>query len=370
MPKLSIVIATKGREYYCIKSLETILSIIDEDTEIIISDNSDTDKIAQYIAKINDNRLKYHFTPGAFTMSENYNIAMSLASGTYICMIGDDDIILPSIYDALKYADENKIDCVTQSKVINYIWPNDNCRGTIYLPNFTRKITQINFKENLNTYFKLGACVNPRDLKLPGLYHGLLKKSILDTIKNNQDEYIKAISPDSYLAVLLSMYIQSQVEVDFPFTIGGACKQSATIANMRGSHFGELEKSDQYLREYKKGYIWHKMVPKFYSIQTIWADSALHANDDSDLISNFSLEQLTARAIVENRRNLKMIISQTKQCAKYNDMSISLFLTITQSLKLFYGKILSRLINKQKKDFDIIENIGEIRNVISYIPSN
>ena len=298
-------------------------------------------------------------------MSENYNYALSLANGKYVCMIGDDDIILPSIYDAIKIAEDKDIDCITQTHVINYLWPDGKHNGILYLPPFSGNTTTIPYRENLREYYKVGTSVNPRDFKLPCIYHGVVRKKVLDVIMKERGCYINAISPDSYLAVVLSEYIHSQIEVDYPISIGGACVGSATVSNIKGGHFGELEDSEQYRVNVSKGYKWSENVPDYYSIQTIWADSAMHACRDENMRKMFSLEQLTARAIIENRSEIKFILSKTASFVEKRKISYNPLKTWLRLSALFMVKLRGSLTNRMS--MKVIDNIGEIENVEKYI---
>lgn len=363
--KLSIVIATRGREQYCMKSINTMLSFLDKETEIVISDNSTTTIIKDYINGIGDNRIKYSFSEEDLTMSENFNAAIDIASGDYICMIGDDDIVLPSIYSALAYCVSRDLDCITQKKVINYLWPNEDDNGTLYLPNFSFKITKINFEKEYVRYIKDGCCINPRDYRLPALYHGIVKKEVLDRIKKDKGCVIGGISPDSYMAVILSQYIHSQEEVDIPFSVGGACSSSATVKNIQGKHCGELSDSMQYVANVNKGYKWERIVPNYYSIQTIWADSALHAVPD-ELKILFSIERLTSKAVVENRKIAFDIMKRTKAFIKDNAIRFNWGKLYALILVNLFLKIFRRITSKISVDSGIkaVTSIGEIDSLL------
>lgn len=363
VPKLSIVLATRGREYYCIKSVLAMLTFIDKTTEIVISDNSISSEIKLFVEGLNDSRIKYCYNKNELTMSDNYNKGIELASGNFICMVGDDDIVLPNIYNVLGYAVKNDIDCITQKKVINYIWPNESQNGILYLPKFTYsyKILENN---NAAEYVAHGCCVNPRDYKLPALYHGLIKKTIIDSVRRDRGKVIGGISPDSYIAVTLSKYVKKQVEVDLPFSIGGACSKSATASNISGKHCGKLTDSAQYVANVKRGYVWDCRVPNYYSIQTIWADSALHAVTDEKVFSLFSIERLTARAIVENRKVASDIVSKTKKFVKSSGINIKWGQVCLFAFEALLNKIFNRINNKISNRLVMINNIGEIVNLL------
>ena len=270
-----------------------------------------------------------------------------------------------NIHPSIKIAEDKDIDCITQTHVINYLWPDGKHNGILYLPPFSGNTTTIPYRENLREYYKVGTSVNPRDFKLPCIYHGVVRKKVLDVIMKERGCYINAISPDSYLAVVLSEYIHSQIEVDYPISIGGACVGSATVSNIKGGHFGELEDSEQYRVNVSKGYKWSENVPDYYSIQTIWADSAMHACRDENMRKMFSLEQLTARAIIENRSEIKFILSKTASFVEKRKISYNPLKTWLRLSALFMVKLRGSLTNRMS--MKVIDNIGEIENVEKYI---
>ena len=95
---LSIVIPTRNREKYCIEAIKHIMTFMEDCFELVIKDNSDSDIIEQYVSKNPDIRLKYHRTQGRLNSVINMDEALSYAQGEYVCMIGDDDTVLPNIF--------------------------------------------------------------------------------------------------------------------------------------------------------------------------------------------------------------------------------------------------------------------------------
>lgn len=90
IPLLSIVIATKNRQKYALSAVESILSIEDGRIEVIIQDNSDDENLSTMLQQYkSDPRLVYRYTPPPFSSIDNFNAAVELSSGEYICLIGD-----------------------------------------------------------------------------------------------------------------------------------------------------------------------------------------------------------------------------------------------------------------------------------------
>ena len=107
---LSIVIPTKNRQKYCIGAVKQILSLNLKNIEICIQDNSDTAELKEIFTKKEyKDIVVYNYLPGILSFVDNFSHAVALCKGKYICMIGDDDGIMPDIMHAVHYADEMHI---------------------------------------------------------------------------------------------------------------------------------------------------------------------------------------------------------------------------------------------------------------------
>ena len=93
-PFFSVLIPTKNKEEYIGFAITSILKQTFQDFEIIVTDNS-TKKINGIIAAFNDRRIKYFQAQKPLMINDNWNFALSKASGRYIIMIGDDDYLMP-----------------------------------------------------------------------------------------------------------------------------------------------------------------------------------------------------------------------------------------------------------------------------------
>ncbi len=93
----SICIATFNGEKYINQQLTSILSQINIDDEIIISDDGSTDNTISIINALNDNRIKiihsnFHY------YKLNFENALKQAKGEYIFLADQDDVWLPNKY--------------------------------------------------------------------------------------------------------------------------------------------------------------------------------------------------------------------------------------------------------------------------------
>ena len=90
-PKLSVCMATYNGERFISRQLQTILSQLLPDDEIIISDDSSTDKTLEIVRAIDDSRI--HLYSGQTFRSPIYNFehALKQASGEVIFLSDQDD---------------------------------------------------------------------------------------------------------------------------------------------------------------------------------------------------------------------------------------------------------------------------------------
>jgi len=306
-PLLSIVIATKNRERYCIEAVKSILSIPTDLIEITIADNSATEDVGKFIAeKLNDN-VVYRYDNSEISSIENFNRAMELATGEYVCLIGDDDTVLPVILDAVKWAKAMQVDSLNSINNIAYYWPNALQKypgGFLEIPAFQPDVKKIDAGRELEKLLDNGF-VNYLLYPMPKTYHGLVKRDIMLKIKEITGYFYGGLSPDIYSVVALSCFVKKHYVTTIPLTIAGVCATSTTADNLTGRHSGDLE--DMPHLKNRGPYVWDNNIPAYYSVPTIWAESALKALSDlgrTALYNRFNRYPLLAQGVLNNRKHI------------------------------------------------------------------
>ncbi len=124
--KFSVLLPTRNGGPYLENCINSILGQGCDDLELIISDNANTDKtpeiIAQYAA---DPRVKILRLETPISVTDNWNNALFAASGDYIMMMGDDDLLLPGYFTRMaQIVDQyGQPDCVLHNGY-SYVAPN------------------------------------------------------------------------------------------------------------------------------------------------------------------------------------------------------------------------------------------------------
>lgn len=304
---ISILVPTRNRIEYAFETAKQILSIKDDRIQLIVQDNSDNNILSDKLEMFKDDkRLKYNYIEKQLSFVDNFSQAVQNSDGEYICAIGDDDGVSPLIVNIALWAKENKISSVQYKLKSIYVWPNSGIyknsnkadNGNMVLGNVTSKVYKADSVSELQKLF-LNGCQNYLKLDLIKLYHGIVKRDCLEEIKDKTGKYFNGLSPDIYSAVALSMISKKNVFIDYPFTTSGICKTSGSADSATGKHTGKWEDAPHFKGH--ANYLWNQEVPKIYSVETIWADSAITAiNDFKPNDFKFNLTALTAYCLVNH----------------------------------------------------------------------
>ena len=320
-PLLSIIIPTRNRQKYAISAIISILSISAPDLELVVHDNSDSRDLEEYIrSNINDTRLRYKYTSISQSMTDNWNTAVSLASGKYLCIIGDDDGVNPEIMDATRWADMNDVDALLrQLPSASYIWPesgvpstlftNVSTNGVLTINSFSGKVIRPDPEVEMRKLVQSGG-FKYRETKIPRLYHGIVKRECLNKVREKTGAFFGGLSPDIFAAVVIANFTKNVVYIDYPLTIPGISKSSGSAQLSRREHAGYLEASPLF-RDGGGTYNWAEIIPRLHISQTIWADStvaALKALGRDDILRDFNLPLLAAYCVAAHPKYKRIIL--------------------------------------------------------------
>jgi glycosyltransferase involved in cell wall biosynthesis len=304
MPLLSIVIPTKNRLDYVKSAIKSVLSISSPLLQLVIADNSDTNDLEIWIkTNIYDTRYIYSHSDSKMTMCENYDQAVSFATGEYICLIGDDDGVNPEIIDATIWAKKHGHDALVPSSLINYVWPDLQMKsigsmeaGELSIRSFTGEMT---FPIAEDEMLKCVADAGQNFHSLPKAYYGVVKKECFDLVKEKTGSYFPGVSPDMSAALSIATVVKSICKVDYPlFVPGSSAKSNAGLSGMK-KHIGRLIDQPHLSKTCEQE--WSDITPVFYSVQTIWAEAAVNAlvsTGRQDILKKFNLPLLYALCTV------------------------------------------------------------------------
>lgn len=241
---LSIIVPTRNRQKYAISAITSILNIPAPDLELVVQDNSDSRELEDYIRNnISDTRLRYNYTSTPLSFIDNFDVAVRLASGKYLCIIGDDDGVNPEILEATRWADRNDIDALKPTVSVVYLWPELGVPSTFFtkiplnglleINGFSGRVAKHNPEIEMKKVVKNGG-LKYLETEIPRLYHGIVKRKCLNKIREKTGSFFGGLSPDIYAAVSIANFAKNVVSIDYPLTIAGVCKSSGSAKSMGG----------------------------------------------------------------------------------------------------------------------------------------
>ena len=319
-PLLSIIIPTRNRTSTAISSIQSILSVSDERLELVIHDNSDSRDLQIFVNEnINDSRLCYHYIAEPLSMIGNFNAAMELATGEYVCMIGDDDGVNPEILEATAWAKNQNLDSLSVTTTAHYLWPGTGLSPTLFtkveggnlaVAPFKGKIFHIDLEKELKALMNNGGLYY-LEFNLPKVYHGIARRRCLEQIKGQAGYYFGGTSPDMYSSLALACVAKRAAITDYPLTIPGHCRIAENTHHIKNAHLRPMESAPHFKNrgEYK----WCDLIPYIFVGEAFWVDSGVAALRDmgrQDLVSELNVPKLAAHCIARYR-GLNEVIMKT-----------------------------------------------------------
>ena len=170
----------------------------------------------------------------------------------------------------------------------------------------------------------------------------------------------------------LSFLTKSFIVVDYPFTIGGICKSSTTAQGMTGGHRGELKTAPHL--HLRGNYVWDKRIPQYYSVESIWAESAIKGFvelDNEFLLRDFRFPFFILFAIWRGKGIRKLIVNKVLNSQNGLFSKIILVLkTLAYIMPFLIIKVLRLIQNKNSNNTQTIKNIDTIDLAVNEVMIN
>jgi len=278
---LSIVIPTLNRYDTLIPLIRALCSFESQKLEVIVHDNSiDNETFLRFYNLLKDSRIKYFHVEGTLSAIENCNLAVSKATGRYVCFIGDDDGVSEQIISCCEWMSEIGVESVIFNRAI-YTWPgtehyfklNNKSNGKLIVPPYSGQIQKLSIAEQ---YKKIVRSGGQSMFHAPRLYHGIISKESLDQLYANYRTYFPGPVPDMSNCIALSKYVKSHFFIDLPIVITGQSSKSMSGKNANRKHQGEIKKETSLPAETSAN--WDRRIPFYWSGPTIWAQALVEAS--------------------------------------------------------------------------------------------
>lgn len=284
MPLLSIVVPTHNRSIYAISCIEAVLRFNTTDLQLVVSDTSTDRKLYEWLheggcAQLDDPRLIYSKIDTPSNVTKNHEDAMALATGDYVCVIGDDDCITSAAFDAARWAAANDVPAVSQTQTSIYAWPDFRSQlartghaSRLYVPRGPGGARWRDAGTDLSAALDRACQATDR---LPRTYHGIVRRDLFEQIRKRTGAFYHASSPDMWAAIGVASMIERYCEVDLPLSISGISSGSNSGRSAMNTHKGDLS-SDPQTRDFQDCG-WPAGIPRLFSVETVWAHAGLTA---------------------------------------------------------------------------------------------
>lgn len=219
-PLLSVIIPTiSGRVGYLESSLMTCISQDVDNVEFVVSDNS-TGDAAALVNSFSDPRIRYIRPDTHLPMSAHWSFALEHARGDSICIIGDDDGLMPNALRRINDILRDYGNIPLHHSFCNYFWPDhisQDCRNTIAFAH--PEDGQLKIIET--AVFLRGLYAGElRYVDGPMIYHNFIPKSVVASIAT-RGPFFRGAIPDVYSAVAIAGNVPTFLSVGEYLTISG-----------------------------------------------------------------------------------------------------------------------------------------------------
>ncbi|MBR0778028.1 glycosyltransferase [Bradyrhizobium diazoefficiens] len=222
MPLLSVIVPTLNRPDTLLYALETMARQPPEaDCEFIVQNNGGNPRVAEMVAGLDDKRFRYFASDAVLTMSDNWEVALSHASGEYITFIGDDDGLMPyACATAAEMLAERKIDLLSWS-AFSYYWP--SYHNAAFRNRLLAEIDLASSAERVSSRSELARVYGfqAQYARLPMIYNSFVHRRVVERMRAIAGRYFVGASPDVASGIANAALTDSFVRLSRPLGIAG-----------------------------------------------------------------------------------------------------------------------------------------------------
>jgi glycosyltransferase involved in cell wall biosynthesis len=208
--------------------LQSVTSQSHANYEIVIADNASSDKTQEFCQSTKIRNLVYSRAEKPLSMTANWERAINLTSGEWVCFVGDDDALMPEVLELWdKLTEEYDVKAI-QSIPVSYTWP------TMQIPSQRDRLQFLNsqVKERVNWRGAIKHMIQYGGAPVPMVYHGLIHRDLINKAKET-GKVFRSLGPDFYSGVQFAFLSEDFLRTHLPFCVAGVSSHSngATFIN-------------------------------------------------------------------------------------------------------------------------------------------
>jgi glycosyltransferase involved in cell wall biosynthesis len=260
--RFSILVPTRDRPATLRHTLATIASQPGDDYEIVVADNCSSPETLQIVQALDPAKVRYTRSDEVLPMAENWERGLSLCTGEYVTVLGDDDGLVPSTLQmARMLVDATSAEIISWSPH-TYWWPDTIVpwNRDILTVELGRGAIHVESRPTLEQFYKGQLQFN----LIPMIYSAFFHRGIIDEARERYGGFFvpKDTAPDIASGILGLQLTQTYVHSRRPLSIRGNSGKSNGTAQWARS-LG-AEQREIYFREERiglKGIIHEALVP-------------------------------------------------------------------------------------------------------------
>lgn len=250
--KFSIIIPVRNNIYTLKKTLATCLEVDYENYEIVISDNSDSDIVKDYIKSISSDKINYYKTPIDLHLTKSFEFAYLMSQGEFLIPIGADEGILKTSLKTLeKYLERYPKHDIFSWGTLSYNWPETIVKSDadkIVIGNMFSKHDKDD-STVIKSIDKLIRVINKEDpiLTMPTIYQRSgMRRNFLSKLLDETGGIMYGISQDIFMGVQTLLATSEYVYINKPVVVIGNSNYSIGAETLSASlSSDELKKQEK-----------------------------------------------------------------------------------------------------------------------------
>jgi len=219
--QIEIIIPTiGGREKYLRSCIESCLRQEGEFT-VLVSNNGGAPGVRELVDALSNPRLRLVEPPVFLPMALHWEYAFSQARGDAITFIGDDDALMPGAIARIQqlFAEHPSIECIAHQPG-QYFWPDyleGVWRNKYLVPPQSGRATTKQTEPLLRQVVEFRALY----VVLPYLYHGFVRRTTLEGIRNANGGLFRRAMPDVFTDLVLASTLKEFLVTEECLSLGG-----------------------------------------------------------------------------------------------------------------------------------------------------
>ena len=152
MPGLvSVIMPAHQSAGFIATTLRRVLEQTYGDLEVVVVDNGSTDGTGEVVARIGDERVRYHWQPDSGLPANSRNVAISMAKGEWLAFCDADDVWCPEKLDRVVTAFETDPGVDVVCHAVRVVSDGRETGRRSYTPDTSRMFEELLYRGNMLT---------------------------------------------------------------------------------------------------------------------------------------------------------------------------------------------------------------------------